>query len=197
MDKTQRPGLVGSIVLSYRDLRGGMATFLAGNPRDSQLLMLALLAAVVGFIAGLPGAVVQAQTLEAEDPLTAVLSVRLFAALFMTPLMLFTVAALSHIVARLFGGSGTFWSARAALIWAATVALPLVLLSGMVSGAAALWPGSPFAALSAGASVILLIGFFWIWSHHLAEAEGFARAGGVFGLILITFSILAFLSAFP
>ncbi len=192
----RRPGLVGSILLSYRDLRGGMAAFLAQNPRDSQLLVLALLAAVIGFIAGLPNAVVQARTLEAEDPLTAVLSVRLFAALFMTPLMLFTVAALSHLVARMFGGSGTFWSARAALIWAVIVALPLVLLSGMVSGVAALWPGTALGALSAGTSVVLSLSFFWIWSQHLAEAEGFIRAGRVFALILVICGILVFFSAF-
>jgi len=185
LSASSAPGLVGAIALSYRDLRRGMAMFLAQKPRDAQLLVLSLLAAVVGFIAGLPRALVQAQTLGVEDPLTAVLSVRLFAALFMTPLLLFGLGALSHLVALGFRGQGSFWAARAAIVWAVIVALPLLVANGLAGGVAMIWPGLASHALASAVSMISSLGFFWIWAQHLAQAEGFAHGGRVFAVFFL------------
>ena len=61
----------------------------------------------------------------------------LFAWLFVAPIFLYGVAALSHMIARLFGGQGSFYLARVALFWALLAATPCFLLSGLVTGFAA------------------------------------------------------------
>lgn len=175
--------LVVAVARSYRGLRAGMAAFLERRPRDAQLLVLAMLAGLIGFLAGLPRAVEQARTLNADDPLTAVMSVRLFGAIFVTPLFLFAVAAVGRLVSRLARGRGSFWSARAALVWAVMVAQPLVIANGLVGAVATAVPATAGAASMV--SVGLAIGFLWIWAQHLAEAEGFRRGAVVFGLLLL------------
>lgn len=175
--------LVVAVARSYRDLRGGMAAFLERRPRDAQLLVLAMLAGLIGFLAGLPRAVEQARTVNADDPLTAVMSVRLFGAIFITPLFLFAVAAAGRLVSRLAGGRGSFWSARAAVVWAVMVAQPLVIANGLVGALATAVPGA--AVVASVVSPGLGVGFLWIWAQHLAEAEGFKRGAVVFGVLLV------------
>ena len=169
-------GLVADISAAWRDPRGSIAARLAGRPRDAQLLAWALGAALIGFVAGLPEAVQQAGSTGTRDEATGVLASRLFGAVFITPLFLFVLAGLSHLIARLFGGQGSYWSARVALIWAVVVCVPLVLLNGIAS---AILP-------PLGVSVIALAtlaGFGWIWVAFLSEVENFKKSGLIFGVI--------------
>jgi hypothetical protein len=92
----------------------------------------------------------------------------LFAWLFIAPLMFYLIAALSHLVARLFKGNGDWFGARLALFWAFLAASPLMLLNGLTAGFV-----GPGAALT-------LVGFVWfvafmvIWlvSLKVAETDG-------------------------
>ncbi|NNU80743.1 YIP1 family protein [Halovulum dunhuangense] len=187
----RRAGLLADILSAYPDLRGSIRTKLDQAPRDAQLLILIFLAAGIGFVAGLPAAREQALAVEEPDALTGVLAGRLFAAIFITPLVLFALAALSHVAARIFGGRGSFWSARLALVWAVIVALPLLVVS------AALDPilGAALGAYGVGLSTILStvagFGFLWIWAVFLAETEGFRAPIRVFALILVLPAIAA------
>lgn len=193
------PGLLVSILASYRDLRGGMSRFLLRRPRDAELLLLAMLAALVGFVAGLPQAIQQAQAVQqgtlddlgADAPLTAIMSIRLFSGLFMTPLLLFLLAALGRLCARLAGGQGSFWSARAAIIWAVLVALPLVIVSGLMGAVRIYVPGALSEALARTGGIITGLGFIWIWANHIAEIEGFRAVSAVFVCILGIFGCIA------
>lgn len=50
------------------------------------------------------------------------------------PLACYGLAAVSHMLARMFGGQGDWYDARLALFWALLAASPLWLLRGMVAG---------------------------------------------------------------
>ena len=184
-------GLVAEIVAAYRDLPGAARRKLDEQPRDPQLLVWILVASIMGFVAGLPDAMRDARALERPDAVAGVLSGRLFAAIFLTPLMVYLVGFLSHLVARVFGGQGDFWSARVALVWALVVAIPLVLLGGLVQGVAAT-SGLPAMMMLAGlVSFVTLLGFLWIWAQFLAVAEGLYSVRRIFAIFLTIISLIA------
>lgn len=181
-------GLVAAIAAAYGDLRASIRAKLAENPRDAELMMLALLVALGGFVAGIPAAFRQAQTLEEPDALVAVLSGRLFAAVFLVPLFLLALAGISHLVARLFGGKGTHHRARVALIWALVVALPIGLGSAAVGAIVlGLSLGPEAQGLAGIVSTCASLGFAWIWASFLTEAEGFDHRIRVFATLVAVF----------
>lgn len=183
MAKGASRGLVARISAGYRDVRGSMVQVLADRPSEGGLLALILLVSVVGFLANLPDAAAQARAGGAETPLVGVLAGRLFAAIFLTPLAVYAVAALTHLIAKPLGASGDFYAARAALAWAMALALPLVVLDGVVGaltlGAASAGLGGVGLAVSAAAG----IGFLWLWALCLTQAEGFASFRPGFAII--------------
>ena len=89
----------------------------------------------------------------------------LFAWLMVWPLLFYILAALSHVAARLFGGKGSFWSARMALFWSLLASVPALLLYGLMSGFL-----GPVAATNL-VGLLWLGGFLWIWIQSLREAE--------------------------
>ena len=143
----------------------------------SKKLKLGLLAAMTAVIMLMAGCVLafisQLPRLAREAHLTGeelnpMLGGALFAWLFIAPLMFYLIAALSHLVARLFKGKGDWFGARLALFWAFLAASPLMLLNGLTAGVV-----GPGAALT-------LVGFVWfiafmvIWlvSLKVAETDG-------------------------
>src|SRR5690606_38235617 len=85
--------------------------------------------------------------------------------LFIMPLALYGLAALSHMVAMLMGGRATWWEARMALFWALLAASPLWLLWGLVAG---------FIGPGAGLDIVGLIAlgaFLAIWILGLWAVE--------------------------
>lgn len=75
------------------------------------------------------------------------------------------VAAVSHLVARLFGGRGSFYAARLSLFAALLAVAPAMLFQGLVAGM--IGPGRQLDIV--GWLVVLV--FLWIWLSMLAEAE--------------------------
>ena len=140
---------------------------------------------------GVPDAMSDAQALQRPDAVAGVLSGRLFAAIFLTPLLVYFVSFLTHLIARPFGGQGDFWSARVALVWALVVAIPLVLLGGLVQAVAGA-SGLPSLSLAAGAvSFATALGFLWIWAQFLAVAEGIHSARRIFAIFLTIIALIA------
>ena len=80
--------------------------------------------------------------------------------------LFYGLAALSRLVARAFGGRGSFFAARIVLFWAFLAATPLMLLRGLVAGLAG--PGPGLVAVS----VLVFAVFLWFWLAGLAVAEG-------------------------
>jgi hypothetical protein len=87
------------------------------------------------------------------------------ATIFLLPPIMYAIAALSHLVARAFGGKGSFYGARLALFWALLCIAPLMLFHGLVAG----FIGQGTQLLVVG--VLILLAFLWLWMTLLIEAE--------------------------
>jgi hypothetical protein len=154
------------IVASYRRPAQVMRRLLSAGTREDRALAMLMAGCVLAFISQLPRLSREAH-LTGEE-LNPMLGGALFAWLFIAPLMFYLIAALSHLVARLFKGNGDWFGARLALFWAFLAASPLMLLNGLTAGFV-----GPGAALT-------LVGFVWfvafmvIWlvSLKVAETDG-------------------------
>ena len=154
------------IVASYRRPAQVMRRLLSAGTREDRALAMLMAGCVLAFISQLPRLSREAH-LTGEE-LNPMLGGALFAWLFIAPLMFYLIAALSHLVARLFKGKGDWFGARLALFWAFLAASPLLLLNGLTAGFV-----GPGAALT-------LVGFIWfvafmvIWlvSLKVAETDG-------------------------
>lgn len=187
------PGLLTQIAAAYPDFRAAMARKLAWRPGEAQLLSYALLAGFLGFVADLPSASGQAQALGVNDGLSGVLAGRLFAALFLFPLLLYGAGAASHLVSRAAGGRGDYATARLALFWSVMVGLPLMLADGALAAILPAIAGAPGEMAAGIISAAAALGFAWIWAACLAEVEGFCNTWRVFvGILFIPVSIMVF-----
>ncbi|MDR0808339.1 MAG: YIP1 family protein [Gemmobacter sp.] len=79
--------------------------------------------------------------------------------------LLYTLAALSHLVARTFGGRGGWYGARMALFWALVTVTPFLLLSGIVAGL--IGPGPQL--WCAGGLTFAAFLFQWLTTLMVAE----------------------------
>ena len=88
----------------------------------------------------------------------------LFGWIFVAPLLLYTLAALSHLAGRLFGARGNWYGARLALFWAIVAAAPLWLLQGVAAGFV---PG----IVATITGLAALAAFLIIWGRGYGVAE--------------------------
>ena len=89
----------------------------------------------------------------------------LMAWLFIAPLVLYALAALSHLLAKLLRGQGDWYGARVALFWSLLASSPLMLLNGLIEGFVGPGPGLQLVGL------LWFIVFMWFWLSGLLEAE--------------------------
>lgn len=151
------------IAATYRGPKRVIARILARGPREDRALAYLMAACALMFIAQLPKLARQAHL--TGDDLNMLMGGALFGLVFIAPLIFYGLAMLSHLIARLLGGQGTFWSARMALFWALLAASPLVLLHGLVAGF--IGPGPQLSL----AGVIWCGAFLWFWVSGLWYAE--------------------------
>ncbi|MGR3269327.1 YIP1 family protein [Thalassococcus profundi] len=156
------------IAATYRGPGAVMRRLLAAGPREDRALAILMGACLLVFIAQWPAISRRAHLEELE--LNALLAGALFGWLFIAPLGLYLLAALSHLVAKLFGGKGGWYGARLALFWSLLASTPLILLNGLVAG---------FIGKGAALSIIGLAWFgvfLWFWLSSLKVAEQGDRA---------------------
>ncbi|QYK40380.1 MAG: YIP1 family protein [Paracoccaceae bacterium] len=137
---------------------------LAEGAREDRALAILMGACGLSFVAQWPG-LSRAAHLDASVPLDARMGGALMGALFLLPLLAYGLAGLSHLVARVLGGGGTWFGARLALFWAFLAVQPLVLLMGLVVG----FLGSGTAATVTGLAVFAA--FMNLWLRMLVRAE--------------------------
>jgi len=162
-------GIAGDIVRSWRFPRRVMRKHLADGPREDRALVFLMSACLLIFLSQWP-ALMRATSAEGFE---ARIVGPLFGWLFVAPLFLYLLAALSHIVAKAVGGHGSWFAARLALFWSLLAAAPLWLLSALASdqiGATILT--NVAAGLALGAFVV-------IWMFSLIEAESGASESEV------------------
>ncbi len=156
--------VTGDILGTWRRPRDVLRAKLAEGARDDRALATLMGACGLIFIAQWP-ALSRAATLDASVPLEARISGALLATVFILPPALYLVAAVSHLIARAFGGKGSHFGARLALFWALLCTAPLMLLNGLVAG----FLGQGVQATAVG--LVVLTAFLWLWLTLLAEAE--------------------------
>ena len=157
-------GLAVDIITSWRHPRQVMARHMSRDEREDRAFMYLILACVLIYVSRWPGLARLAQT-DPSTPLEMRLGGALFAWIFIVPLALYLIAALSRLISGVFGGRGSWYSARLALFWSLLAATPLWLLNGLVEGYAL--PE----LIENGVGAIALAAFAVIWLSSLIEAE--------------------------
>ena len=137
---------------------------LDGGTDEGRALATLIGACLLIFVAQWPG-LARAAHVDPAIPLDARLGGALLGTLFLLPLIAYAVAALSHLAARAFGGTGSFFSARLALFWSLLAVSPLMLLQGLVRGF--IGPGPALTLV--GLAVLATFLMFWVTS--LFESE--------------------------
>jgi hypothetical protein len=152
------------ILASYRRPRPVFRRRLANGVDEGRSLSILIVACALIFASQWPG-IARAAYLDPAIPLDARMGGALIASMFMLPLIAYALAATSHLVARLFGGQGSFGTARLALFWALLAVSPLMLLQGLVRGFVGPGPGLTVTG------VLVMIAFGVFWGVALREAE--------------------------
>lgn len=156
--------VTADIAATYR--RGPAAVvrrLLEMGPNEGRALAILMAGCIVVFVSQWPPLARQAHLDGVE--LQPLLAGTLMAWLFVAPLLLYGLAALSHILARPLGGRGGWHGARLALFWALLASSPLILLHGLVAGFVGDGPGLRIVGL------LWFLTFTWFWIAGLREAE--------------------------
>lgn len=152
------------ILKGWRAPRALIRQKLGQGVREDRALAVLMGACLLFFVAQWPRLSREA-FLHPEVPLDARMGGALLGWVFIAPLLFYAVGAASHLVAKVLGGKGTWFSARLALFWALLVVSPLVLLNGLVAGFIGDGPGATVVG------VLVLLGFLYLWLSMLIEAE--------------------------
>ncbi|MFM1863639.1 MAG: hypothetical protein RLZ26_2161 [Pseudomonadota bacterium] len=161
--------LIGRIIGTWRDPRGAIRALLAGPAREDRALAVLMGAAALVVVGEIPAATAAAAR-DPAIPLDARIGGALMGAVFVLPLFAYALAAASRIVARLFGGRGSWFGARMALFWALLAVQPAVLIH------AALEAVVGRGAVSGGVGIVAFAGFLYLWLGMLIAAESPATA---------------------
>lgn len=155
--------VTSDITATYRGPRNVMRRLLDMGQREDRALAFLMSACAIVFVAQLPRLAREAHLTGQE--LDMLMGGTLLAWLMIAPLMFYALAGLSHLVAKLLGGQGTWYGARLALFWSLLSSTPVMLLHGLVAGF--IGPGPALQAVG-----ILWLGvFFWFWISSLVQAE--------------------------
>lgn len=155
--------VTADIGATYRGPARVMQRLLSAGQREDRALLLLMAFCGLTFVAQLPRLSREAH-LTGQD-LNPLMGGALLAWVVIAPLAFYALAALSHLVARAFGGRGTWYGARLALFWSLLASVPVLLLYGLVSGL--IGPGPSQQAV--GAAWIGV--FLWFWVASLRAAE--------------------------
>ncbi|MEO1703747.1 MAG: YIP1 family protein [Pseudomonadota bacterium] len=151
------------IVQTYRRPRSVMRRLLDAGQREDRAIAILLGGCFMLFVASWPRLAREAEVTGSD--LTQDMAYALFATVFILPLVLYGIAALSHLLLKPFGVKGTWYGARLAFFWALLASSPLTLLWGLTHGF--IGPGVQTQVTGALWFVVFLL----FWSINLREAE--------------------------
>lgn len=140
-----------------------MAEHLARGAQEDRAFVFLILGCLMVFVAQLPRLSREAFLTGAD--FMVLMGGTLMAWVFVAPLLLYALAALSHLVARALGGRGSWFGARLALFWSLLAVSPAMLLHGLTAGFV-----GPSTALTL-VGLVTLGAFGWIWLNSLIVAE--------------------------
>lgn len=157
-------GVAADIPRAWRHPRLVMQRRLADGVREDRALAILMAACLLIFVAQWPR-LIEGATVDPSTPLDIRIGGALFGWLFIAPLLLYLIAALSHLIARLAGGQGSWYAARIALFWSLLSVAPIWMLNGII--AALIGPGIALTLTS----IFALAAFLAVWISSLIEAE--------------------------
>lgn len=155
--------LIPDIIESWRHPRRMVRRHLDRPPSEPFVFTFLFVFLLIAFVAQWPQAA-RASFLQPDVPLFQ----RLLASglgLMATIPVWYGLAALSHLVARAFGGRGGWYGSRVVLFWALAVVSPAMLLQGLTAGLL----GSGVQSGIVGGAVA--VAFVILWLAMLIEAE--------------------------
>jgi hypothetical protein len=162
--------VTNDIVRTWRRPRAVIRDLLDMGRREDRAIMFLMVSCLLIFVAQWPRLRRVSEGFEtsffpADVNFEGMMTYTFFSTVVVFPLVMYGLAALSHLVAKLFGGKGSWFGARLALFWTLLAMSPLILLYGLVRGL--IGPG-PQAVL---VGVIGAVAFLFIWIQALREAE--------------------------
>ncbi|MEE9427762.1 MAG: YIP1 family protein [Paracoccaceae bacterium] len=165
-------GLALDIVRTWRHPRQVMARFLSQGQREDRVFMFLMFACALIFLSRWPG-LVRLSLLNPDTPLNILLGGALFGWLFIVPPAAYVLAAFTRLTARLFGGQGSWYSARLALFWSLLAAAPFWIVNGLVSGYGVpdIWQKAVGAIALAAFLLIWLSSLHWAEFHESGHPE--------------------------
>ena len=155
--------ILRDIASTYRRPVPVLARRLSGGEREDRALAILMAGCGLLFVAQWPR--LARDAFETQTDLNMLMGGSLMALIFILPLLLYGIAALGRLVAKLFGGAGNGYAARMALFWALLAAAPVFLLNGLTEG----FLGSGPQTMLTG--VLALGVFLWFWLSGLLAVE--------------------------
>jgi len=155
--------VTSDIVATYRGPGKVMSGLLSQGRNEVRVLMFALMAGLLIFVALSPYQA-RAAHLDPEGPLSVRQYWSAFFWIFVMPLLLYVFAAMVWAVTRVAGQRISGYAIRLTLVWSLLASAPLLLLLGLALG----FIGPGVQAQIVG--VIWLGVFFWFWLSGLFAA---------------------------
>lgn len=156
-----------NIVRAWRAPRAVMREMLAMGQREDRALAFLMAGCLLMFVAQMPRltrlSMVPGEA--GQTNLDMLLSDAFYGWLLLMPFLFYGLAAAAHLLARLFGGGGSWFGARLALFWTLLAASPAALCHGLLLGLL----GNSLATELFG--VLAMAAFLWIFVQSLREAE--------------------------
>ncbi len=159
------------IVATWRRPRAVMRKLLSAGRREDRALAILMVGCLLTAVAQWPY-LTRLATLKpdvATDP-TMLKTDAFVGWMMLAPLAFYLIAAGSHLLARAFGGKGSWFGARLALFWSYLATTPLILLTGLLSG----FNGSEVRSTQI-MFILTVAAFVVIWVQSLREAESIAE----------------------
>lgn len=153
------------IIATYRGPAKVVGRLLQMGQREDRALAILMGGCLLMFISDLPR-IARSQHLDGGDT-TQMLSYAFMGWLLLWPLLFYVIAALAHLVAKVLGGKGTWFSARLATFWALLAATPIALLNGLTAG----FVGQGAALSLVGMIWLACFALFWVLGMRAASRE--------------------------
>ncbi len=162
--------VTNDIVRTWRRPRAVMHDLLLQGRREDRAIVYLMVSCFLIFVAQWPRLRRVADGFEPspwppEMNFEGMMTYTFFSAVIVLPLFMYGIAALSHVIAKILGGKGSWYSARLALFWTLLATSPMFLLYGLVRGM--IGPGSQAVLVGSIGAIVFLV----IWVQTLREAE--------------------------
>lgn len=154
-----------NIVASYRGPGRVMRRILGEGKREDRALIYLTVGCLMTFVAQTPR--LAREAFEQEMELSMLLGASLMAWFFIAPLLLYIVAGVIYLIAKILRMKITPYGSRMALFWALLASSPIMLLWGLTAG----FVGPGIEMSGVGAIWFGVFMWFWISGFFAANAE--------------------------